>query len=102
MPNGLPVTIRGVSIYDPGYGPGTLAFVYGNSRGLIFTSNGYLGPQPGDKNYYLLWKLSCQYSNDIRFNQSFEPNLDAAADAVIASWELFTGSSSAAQPGAHV
>lgn len=86
----LPVTINGVTIFDAKI-LNSLGFRYGNASGLIFTDNGYLGSQPGGKNYYLLWKLSCRYSDECRFNPSFEPNLDAAASAVIESWNLFTG-----------
>ncbi len=55
-----------------------------------FPDNGYLGEQPDGRNYYLLWKLSCRYSDECRFNPSFAPDLHAAAAAVTVSWREFT------------
>ena len=83
----LPVTIQDVHFSEFLY---RIQFRYKNASGLIFTDNGYVGEQLDGKNYYLLWKLSCKYSNDSKFNPSFSPDLQSAASAVISSWKLFT------------
>lgn len=71
-------------------GTGSIAFHYKNGHGLVFSDNGYLGEQPDGRNYYPLLKLSVSYSQESRFNPSFEPNLAAAVSAIKQSWDKFT------------
>ncbi len=67
----------------------SIQFSYKNASGLIFPSNGYLG-ECGGLNYYPLMKLSCKYSEDERYNPTFEPNLGIAAKVIKQSWAEFT------------
>lgn len=84
----LPITINGVEFYSS-FTCSHFNFKYKNATGMIRPDNGYLGQQPDKKNYYLLWKLSCQFSQNLKFNPSFQPNLQSAAQAVINSWNDF-------------
>jgi hypothetical protein len=85
----LPTTINEVTFYDAK--AGCLGFRYKNARGLIFVDNGYLGRTENGEDYYLLWRLSCSYSEECKYNPTFEPNLSSASAAVIASWNKFIG-----------
>ena len=84
----LPTTIDGV--YFSLTPTKCLSFRYKNSGGLIFADNGVNGRTEDGRDYYLLWRLSCEYSNVTTYNPSFSPNLHDAAKAVISSWEKFT------------
>ena len=87
----LPKTVDGVRIYlSDGI---SVAFYYGNARGLVFPDSGVNWNKPDDSKdrYYPLLKLSCQYSDECKFNPHCIPlSLDAVAEAVKKSWELFT------------
>ncbi len=68
----------------------TLSFRYKNGSGLVFPDNGYLGEQPGGKNYYPLVRLSPSYSEDCRFAVTCEPHLNIIAASIKESWRKFT------------
>ena len=85
----LPAEIKGVRLSLTV--SGTLRFHYKSGNGLIFTSNNYYGELPGGKCYAPRLEVSPSYSSDARYAVRCEPTLDAAADAVIKSWNLFCG-----------
>lgn len=84
----LPTTIDGV--YFSLTPTRCLSFRYKNASDLIFADNGYNGITEDGRDFYLLWRLSCEYSNVVTYNPRFSPNLYDAAKAVISSWEKFT------------
>lgn len=84
----LPIVINEVK-FAPTFS-NCISFRYKNATGLIHPDNGYNGKTESGKDYYLLWTLSCNYSNDMKYNPSFSPDLESAAEAVINSWEQFT------------
>jgi hypothetical protein len=83
----LPATIKGVRFYYTGV---SLAYRYKNAEGLIFPDNGYCGYIKGEQFFNPLFRVAPHYSNEHKFNPTCEPTLEAAASAVLASWELFT------------
>lgn len=84
----LPCVVDGVHFGKTSIG--TITFSYSNCRGLIFPDNGYRGHMEDKKDYYLLWRLSCQHNQECKYNPTFEPGLKNAAAAIKASWERFT------------
>jgi hypothetical protein len=83
----LPVIVDGVTFYKTSFG--TLGFRFGNSRGLIHPDNGYRGCMEDNKDYYLLWRLSCSHNTECKYNPTFTPGLTNAASAIRKSWERF-------------
>jgi hypothetical protein len=86
----LPAEINGVRLSLTVIG--TLRFHYKSGNGLIFTSNSFNGEgMPGGKTYAPRLEVSPSYSSDARYATRCEPTLEAAAGAVIQSWNLFCG-----------
>lgn len=81
------VTISAHLTYD-GH-PLFVTFAYKNARGVLHPDNGYLGPQPGGKDYYPLVRVSPSFSSDSRFTPTVAPELPTIAEAIIQSWNKF-------------
>jgi hypothetical protein len=79
----LPQTVDGV--YFSKTSTGELTFSYSNAIGTIYG----LGAGPTPNHPHLHWRLSCRFSDDDRFNLSFEPGLGNAAKAIKESWNKF-------------
>lgn len=75
-------TIDGVLLYR---GILHISFCYRNARGMVLPDNGYNG---GDS-YYLLARISPDFSQDGKYHISCEPNVQAIAAAVKESWNKF-------------
>ena len=85
---GQDVTIQDVTFRKYLY---SIKFYYKNASGLLFPDNGYNGQTEDKRDYYPLVRLSCRYSQDMRYNPAVEPNLNVIASAIRKSWEDFKG-----------
>jgi len=66
-----------------------ISFSFKNSRGLIFPDNGYFGRTDNGLDYYPLIRVSCQHSQECRFNPTCKPNLEAVANGIKEAWLKF-------------
>ena len=80
----LPATVNDVLFTTNGV---SLIYQYKNAEGLVFARNGMWSSD----DYYPLVMIAPRYSDESKYNKMCQPNLQAIAEAVKASWEEFCG-----------